>query len=105
MQENWTGVSGFTGTSLNYYNVRTKKWNQVWVDQSGSVLNLTGTYQNMQMILISDELYSEKMAKTYQNRIIWTKNEDGSVRQVWENTVDGGETWNIVFDGLYKKVD
>lgn len=103
LQENWTGASGFTGTSLNFYNAKTKKWNQVWIDQSGAILNLSGTFSNNQMILLSEELYSEKIDKHYQNRIIWTKNEDGTVRQLWENTIDKGATWNVVFDGLYKK--
>jgi hypothetical protein len=103
LQENWVGGSGFTGTSLNYYDAKTDKWNQVWIDQSGSVLNLSGKYNNGQMILVSEEAYSEKQELWYQNRIIWTKNDDGTVRQLWESTTDKGKTWNTVFDGLYKR--
>ena len=37
------------------------------------------------------------------DRIAWTNNGDGTVRQVWEKSKDDGESWNAVFDGLYKK--
>ncbi|MFT5822029.1 MAG: hypothetical protein ACI8ZM_003285 [Crocinitomix sp.] len=103
LQEHWTGASGFTGTSLNYYDAKTEKWNQLWIDQSGSVLKLSGIFSGNQMTLISEEMYNQKLKKPYQNRIIWTLNEDGTVRQLWESTIDKGENWNTVFDGLYKK--
>ncbi len=35
------------------------------------------------------------------HRISWTPGEDGSVRQLWEASKDGGATWNVLFDGLY----
>ena len=37
-----------------------------------------------------------------QNRITWTPNPDGSVRQLWEASQDGGATWSMLFDGLYQ---
>lgn len=103
LRENWTGASGGSGTSLNYYNNKTKKWHQVWVDQTGGVLNLSGSFAENKMTLMSEELYSEKQEKHYQDRIVWTNNGDGTVRQVWERTVDKGESWILVFNGLYKK--
>lgn len=35
------------------------------------------------------------------HRITWTPGENGTVHQVWEQTRDGGETWDVVFDGTY----
>ena len=37
------------------------------------------------------------------NRITWTPNQDGTVRQHWENSRDEGATWQTVFDGLYTR--
>jgi len=34
-------------------------------------------------------------------RIAWSVNDDGSVRQLWESTADGGVTWTVQFDGKY----
>ena len=36
-------------------------------------------------------------------RITWTSNPDGTVRQHWEQSTDGGKTWTTAFDGLYRK--
>ena len=35
------------------------------------------------------------------NRIRFTNNPDGSVRQTWDQSADGGKTWKAVFDGKY----
>ena len=36
-------------------------------------------------------------------RITWTPNADGTVRQHWEQSTDGGKTWTTAFDGLYRR--
>jgi hypothetical protein len=36
-------------------------------------------------------------------RITWTPNADGTVRQHWEQSADGGKTWETAFDGLYRR--
>ena len=33
----------------------------------------------------------------------WYDNADGTVRQHWEQSKDGGKSWTTAFDGLYKK--
>jgi len=38
------------------------------------------------------------------NRITWTPNDDGSVRQLWEVLNVTENKWTIAFDGLYKKL-
>ena len=39
--ENWTGAGGTAGKSFNIYNAAKGKWQQTWVDSSGSVLDST----------------------------------------------------------------
>jgi len=34
-------------------------------------------------------------------RITWSVNEDGSVRQLRESSTDSGKTWTVQFDGRY----
>ncbi|MCZ6779898.1 MAG: hypothetical protein O7F16_13170 [Acidobacteria bacterium] len=34
-------------------------------------------------------------------RITWADNSDGSVRQHWEISKDGGKSWETAFDGRY----
>ena len=50
------------------------------------------------MIMSGERVKSgEKML----DRITWHNNDDGTVRQVWDQSKDGGATWQTVFDGLY----
>ena len=104
LRENWTSASpGYTGTSNNFYNSQTKQWEQIWIDNQGQSLHLRGNRVGNKMILSSDELLNQKGEK-YQNRITWTHNEDGTVRQLWE-VIQDGKVVSVSFDGLYKKED
>jgi len=42
VSEEWSGASGFTGSSLNFYNSSTKRWHQTWIDSQGQSLALDG---------------------------------------------------------------
>ena len=102
LRENWTSASsGFTGTSYNFYNSRKKQWQQLWVDNQGGNLELSGNRKDNQMILRSAEATDDK-GESFFHRITWTHNEDGTVRQLWETIKNSGEI-TIAFDGLYKK--
>lgn len=104
VQENWVSATpGYTGTSYNFYDPQSEKWHQTWVDNQGGSLLLSGKLENGKMVLWSDVMKSQK-GEPYRNRITWTPNADGSVRQHWEITKDEGKSWTTLFDGLYKKV-
>ena len=101
--ENWTGdpaAGGGNGKSLNSYNPATKHWQQFWIGSGGGVLELAGGLVNGSMVLTGMHTVhgSEVM-----ERITWTPNADGSVRQHWEHSADGGKSWQTVFDGVYRK--
>lgn len=89
--EEWTGASGFNGKSLNIYDATRKVWHQTWVDSSGSLLVIEGSFANGVMTMGNGS-----------NRITWTP-AGGGLRQVWEQSKDGGKTWAVVFDGRYSK--
>jgi len=100
IQEHWTGAGGFGGTSLNLYDAEAKVWRQFWTDQTGGTLQLTGGLVHGSMVL---EQTSTADGATTVDRITWTPNADGSVRQLWEKTTDNRQTWTAAFDGLYRK--
>ncbi len=103
IRENWTSAkAGYTGTSLNFYNAQTNEWEQLWIDNAGASLKLKGNRVDNQMILTSDE-FTKSDGKKYRNRITWTKNDNGTMRQLWEVLGEGNST-SIAFDGLYRKV-
>lgn len=100
--ENWTSAKGnYTGTSQNFYNLKTKQWEQLWIDNQGGYLKLKGHRKGNQMILRTDN-ETDSSGKSFYHRVTWTANDDGTVRQLWE-TLTEGEDVVVAFDGLYKK--
>jgi hypothetical protein len=104
LQENWqgSGEGGISGSSFNIYDKASDRWHQTWVDASGTLLELNGAFIEGQMVL-SGERLSRDGSGMVLHRITWTPNEDGTVRQLWEVSKDGGGSWSILFDGLYAK--
>jgi hypothetical protein len=98
--ENWTGATGYTGRSLNAWNAAKKQWQQYWVGSDGGVLELAGGIAEGRMVLSAER---EVRGQRRLERITWTPNADGTVRQHWEQSIDGGKTWTTAFDGLYRK--
>lgn len=99
--EEWQSAKGgFAGKSFNRYDAATGRWEQFWVDTSGGVLRLRGEYKDGKMVL---EGLTQGTDGEVLERITWYNNDDGTVRQVWEKSKDGGESWNAAFDGLYTK--
>jgi hypothetical protein len=98
LQENWTASNGTTGRSINAYHPALRKWVQAWVG-GGSTLLLEGGYDGEKMIL-SGVSIGPSGAKT-SDRITWSRLPGGKVRQVWEQSTDGGRTWTVAFDGTY----
>lgn len=101
LQENWVGAQGSAGSSFNFFNPQTGRWQQFWVWRNGTTLDLQGAFADGRMVLEGQS--QTRDGKTVQNRITWYDNDDGTVRQHWEVSPDSGETWSTAFDGLYRK--
>ncbi|MGH8252252.1 MAG: hypothetical protein ACREVI_16435 [Steroidobacteraceae bacterium] len=98
IHEFWNGTDQFTGQSFNLYNRETKHWQQVWVDSRGQRIDFTGQFHG-------DGLYYEgtfrSAGKEVLTKMTFLKIKDQRVRQIWEQSNDQGESWKVVFDGLY----
>ena len=105
VQEQWTGARGRTGSSVSFYDPRTKKWHQFWVDSSGQAwlsydrdgnpATARGTFHDGIMEMISDPATQPMVRGT------WRLLADGRVRQAFEQSSDGGKTWKLSFEGFY----
>ena len=102
IQENWVSTAANKGTSYNYYNPADSTWNQLWVDNQGSILNLSGGFQDDRMILKSGLQTSQK-GQQYYNQISWINKPDGTVHQVWEILNPAGAVLQTAFYGIYKR--
>lgn len=92
LQETWSGARGSAGSSLNFYNPEEQAWEQFWVWKNGTTLHLTGGLVRGAMVLGNET-----------NRITWTPNADGTVRQHWQVRESPEAAWTDAFDGLYRK--
>lgn len=99
--ENWESP-GFPGKSINAWNPAKKCWQQFWVGSGGSILELSGGLDAKGNMVISGPGPNPK-GGTMLNRITYTPNADGTVRQHWEISTDDGATWSSSFDGLYHR--
>jgi hypothetical protein len=101
LHERYETGRGYTGESLNAYDRGRGTWHQTWVDTGGLVLRLEGGIEDGSMVMAGETVDSED--NVTRQRITWTPNADGSVRQLWESADVDGE-WSIVFDGRYTRV-
>lgn len=100
IHERYSTGRGYTGESLNTYDAVRKVWHETWVDDSGLLLTLEGHWDGKSMRL--EGIGPGPDGVLEKQRIRWTPNSDGSVRQLWESA-DGNGAWTVVFDGRYTK--
>jgi hypothetical protein len=102
LQEHWTSVDGGTGGSVTIYDASRKLWHQTWVDSTGTLVVLEGGLKDGRMVLTGEMTGSD--GKRQQDRMSWTP-KDGTIRQLWETSEDGGKTWSVIFDVLYSRAN
>jgi hypothetical protein len=100
VHEHYVTGRGYSGESLNIYDPARKVWHQTWVDNAGLLLTLEGHLVGKNMVLEGQIRQSDEVV--VKQRITWSPNVDGSVRQLWESTDSKGQ-WVVAFDGLYTK--
>lgn len=98
--ENWQSASGgYAGKSFNTYDPVTGRWNQVWVDTGGDTIQFSGRRKGNVMSLSG--IHATGRGTLYY-RLSFTLNGDGTVRQLWRQSVDRRK-WEVLFDGLYRR--
>jgi hypothetical protein len=98
--ERWKGGGGGTGMSINYYDPGKEKWVQQWVASGASVIYLEGQLNEEGAMVLVGEL-TNRNGESSPLRGTWKPLLDGRVRQLFEQSTDGGETWTPWFDGYY----
>lgn len=101
IHEHWSSGLGGAGESFNFYNATTRKWHQTWVDDQGEIAEFDGDFHDGAMRL---EGYRQGPAKDrIPARLTLTPLPDGTVRQLGENSTDGGKTWTVLYDFIYAR--
>ena len=99
--ENWTGASGYTGTSISFFDSNTQCWHQSWIDYKGGAIIMDGQFADGKMVMWSDT--KDAQGNRIQNRTSWSPTAAGGVLHLWEQRADSGQPWKVVFEGWYRK--
>jgi tetratricopeptide (TPR) repeat protein len=99
IEENWAGASGVGGMSMNFVDPRTGRWRQVWIDAMGGLVEYEGAFEDGAMRM--EGFRVDRAGSRVISRASLTPREDGTVRQLIEESADGGATWRVYFDGVY----
>ena len=100
--EQWTSSTGGEGKSFNYYDPGYDHWRQIWVSDSGTVIEFTGKARDGGIFYTAETVNPADGSITH-HKFEFTQNEDGSVRQFWATSTDNKETFNTIWDGHYEK--
>lgn len=107
--EDWTGAEGRRGFSLFYFQPASRQWKQIWVTDralgQGGVKEkaLAERLPNGTLKFHGEGLSTD--GKRYIDRTILVPVAEHEVQQAIEISVDGGETWQTVFDARYVRRD
>lgn len=102
VMENWTSAQAGEGSSMNYYDPVEKQWRQLWV-AGGYSIDYTGGLDDDGAMVLTGKINYYKTGKSFSFRGIWTANEDGSVRQFFEQHDPEKDLWVVWFDGRYER--
>ena len=101
IRENWMPLKKTGGGSLSSYFADQKLWRQVWTDSSNGWATLEGGIQDGAMVLSGEWKNANGPGTTAITRTTWSRNPDGSVRQLGEAKNSDG-TWATTFDFTYR---
>jgi hypothetical protein len=90
--------------SINYLDMITNEWVQVWNAEGGTQINVRGGLTDAGMAM-EGTIHYVNNGTTAPFKALWTPLPDGRVRQYFEQSNDGGETWVPWFEGFYTRSD
>ena len=83
------------------YYARDSQWHQSWVDGAGGRLDLAGGLDKNGRMVLSGRMPGPEGTEVL-HEISWEALGDGTVKQHWRTSKDGGEAWQDAFVGIYR---
>jgi hypothetical protein len=103
VMENWRDAAGGEGKSLNHRHPATGRWHQLWIAANGSTTAYEGSLDEEGAMRFEGERTAPG-GDAVPTRMSLTPLPGGTVRQVIEESRDGGATWQVGFDAVYRPV-
>ena len=104
LRENWMGLGGSTGGSLNLYQDTTGRWRQTWADFSGNWTEYSGQRVGPDMRFLALDT-DRRTGAAVVRRMTFSPMARGAVRQLIEVSADNGATWKTDSDLTYRPAD
>jgi hypothetical protein len=105
--EHWTDAGGSQGKSLFYVDPASGVWKQVWVTQRALAAGGTKEKRFVERTEAGGVRFQGTITledgRSYLDRTTLTPLADGRVRQHIQTSMDGGDTWNAGWVGIYQR--
>lgn len=100
--ETWSGTLGDGGRSLNYFDRGVNRWKQVWIGDTGGIVEQNGAIIDGELRLQGETAAPD--GTKILNRQILSQAGGGRLRQRAEASRDGGRTWLPQFEFTYVRI-
>ena len=100
--ETWTGTLGDGGRSLNFFNERAGRWQQVWIGDTGGIVEQAGEVTAGELRLQGETVQAN--GTRVLNRQVLSQTGSGRLRQRAEISQDGGRSWLPQFEFTYVRM-
>jgi hypothetical protein len=104
IKEDWDGNPGSSGTSMAFYLPSRGQWRQVWIGSGGTHIDMTGNLVDGEMRMEGTIEYLDQ-EQVIAFRATWSVGAGGQVRQRMEQFDLVSQSWELWFDGFYRRVD
>ena len=96
-------MKGFKGTSISVYTPQHSVWHQAWADNQGGYFNFDGSTHAGKRIFSTKP--GEVKGQVRIQRMVFHDIREDSFVWDWEETKDGGNTWNPLWKIYYTRLD
>lgn len=101
--ENWTSARGGQGKSLNAFNPAVGQWQQYWIGQDGNPTEYRESTWSGTSIVFRAHVPATSTSPASELRLTFSPVDSSTVRQLGEQSTDGGKTWSTQYDFYYHR--
>ena len=97
-----SAVPNYVGQAFHFFDTTAGRWVQHYIDTAGTPWDWTGEFKDGAMRYTREGPFGPSNMPIKQ-RMTFSSLPEGKVRQLFEQSIDGGATWRAGFDGTYVK--
>lgn len=94
-----SGQQSYTARSMSMYVPRRNKWQFRSFDSLGQLVELSGEFGDGVMRFTGENVYQD--GRRNLDRVTFSQPAPGQVRQLWEQSSDGGANWRVLLDARF----